>query len=102
MIHSDPGHWQWHVLYTLLSNTCYIVSAMDQQQRKKPQPSQVVVLGAGVVGLTTAVQIQEAIPTAAVTIIAAEWDEETTSAGAGGLYRVTQEHCPGNDVKVLR
>lgn len=62
----------------------------------------VCVVGAGVVGLTTALQIQQSIPNVQVTVLADKWEEETTSYGAGGLFRMTRHHAPGNDIKLLR
>ena len=44
------------------------------------------VLGAGVVGLTTALQLQETFPGCEVTIIAEKFNTETTSDGAAGLF----------------
>jgi len=47
---------------------------------------QVVVLGAGVVGLSTALNIQELNPRFKVTIIGEKLNEDTTSYGSGGLF----------------
>ena len=44
------------------------------------------VVGAGVVGLTTAVQLQQMYPSASVTIIADKFMKETTSIGAAGIF----------------
>ena len=48
---------------------------------------QIAVVGAGVVGLSTAVSIQQTIPSTDVTIIADKVLNETLSYGAGGLFR---------------
>lgn len=48
----------------------------------------VCVLGAGVAGLTSAVQLLERVPGLEVTLVAEQWDSETTSYGAGGLWYV--------------
>jgi len=45
------------------------------------------ILGAGVVGLNTAIQLQKEFPTLDVTIIAEKFNQETTSDGAAGLFR---------------
>ncbi|XP_059469033.1 D-aspartate oxidase [Neocloeon triangulifer] len=45
------------------------------------------ILGAGVVGLNTALQLQSEFPTLDVTIIAEKFNQETTSDGAAGLFR---------------
>ena len=46
----------------------------------------VCVLGAGVVGLGTAVQLAEALPGVHVTLTAHGFRADTTSAGAAGLW----------------
>lgn len=47
----------------------------------------VCVIGAGVVGLSTAVCIQQSIPESIVTVFADKFGDETLSSGAGGLFR---------------
>lgn len=47
----------------------------------------VAVVGAGVVGLTTATMLQEALPGASCTVIADKFGQETTSDGAAGIFR---------------
>lgn len=49
--------------------------------------SRVAVVGAGVVGLSTAVNILTSLPTATVTVIADQFASDTTSDGAGGFFR---------------
>lgn len=49
-------------------------------------PPQVVVLGAGVIGLTAALRLCEELPKADITVIAENFDHDTTSAGAAGLW----------------
>ncbi|XP_042859023.1 D-aspartate oxidase-like [Penaeus japonicus] len=46
----------------------------------------VCVVGAGVVGLTTATLLQEARPGVRVTLFADKFEEDTTSVGAAGLF----------------
>ncbi|KAL8610365.1 hypothetical protein ACOMHN_041179 [Nucella lapillus] len=55
----------------------------------------VAVIGAGIVGLTTAVNVQKRLPDARITIIADKFDKDTTSSGAGGLYRPTAHLVKG-------
>ncbi|XP_063422409.1 D-aspartate oxidase-like [Mytilus trossulus] len=62
----------------------------------------VAVLGAGVVGLSTAINIKKLLPSARVTVIADRFNSETTSYGAGGLFRPTMKHTPGLPVELLR
>ncbi|XP_042887277.1 D-aspartate oxidase-like [Penaeus japonicus] len=57
---------------------------------RSPCPSlsmpSVCVVGAGVVGLTTATLLQEARPGVRVTLFADKFEEDTTSVGAAGLF----------------
>ena len=55
----------------------------------------IAVIGAGIVGLTSAVNIQKLMPDAKVTIISDKFDKDTTSSGAGGLYRPTAHLVKG-------
>ncbi|XP_037551348.1 D-aspartate oxidase isoform X2 [Nematolebias whitei] len=48
-------------------------------------PVRVVVVGAGVVGLSTAVCISEALPSCSVTLVADRFSPDTTSDGAAGI-----------------
>lgn len=47
----------------------------------------ILVIGAGVVGLSTAVCLQKELPFANITIIADKFGDETLSSGAAGIYR---------------
>ncbi|XP_076448849.1 D-aspartate oxidase-like isoform X2 [Babylonia areolata] len=62
----------------------------------------IAVIGAGIVGLTTAVNIQKLLPSAQITIIAEKFDNETTSSGAGGLYRPTAHLVKGVPVDTIK
>ena len=62
----------------------------------------IAVLGAGVVGLSTAINIKKVLPNATVKVIADKFNHETTSYGAGGLFRPTTEHIPGVPKDLLR
>ena len=53
-------------------------------------------------GLSTAVNIQSLIPDADVTIIADKFGNETTSSGAGGLFRPSIAHIKGVPVDTIR
>ena len=46
----------------------------------------VAVLGAGVIGLSTALRLAHELPGASITLIAEKFDMETTSSGAAGLW----------------
>ena len=62
----------------------------------------IAVVGAGAVGLSTAVCIQEQIPDADVTVVADKFDASTTSDGAAGLFTANQEDVPGIPEDVSR
>lgn len=62
----------------------------------------VAVVGAGAVGLSTAVQIQDALPSSQVTIIAEKFDRDTTSDGAAGIFRPVVDCFPGVQPQLLR
>lgn len=47
----------------------------------------IAVLGAGVVGLTTAVELQKQFRGAAISVIANKFNADTTSYVAAGLFR---------------
>ncbi|XP_065570468.1 D-aspartate oxidase-like isoform X2 [Artemia franciscana] len=49
--------------------------------------SEIAVLGAGVVGLTTAVLLQSEIPDAKITVVADKFTIDTLSDGAAGIFR---------------
>ena len=49
--------------------------------------TKIAIVGAGVVGLSTALCLQKEFPLADITIIADKVCDDTLSAGAGGLYR---------------
>ena len=60
------------------------------------------IIGAGIVGLTSAVNIQKLLPNVKVTIMAEKFLEESTSNGAGGIFRPTNRTFPGTDVEDVR
>ncbi|KAH9503465.1 hypothetical protein Btru_068004 [Bulinus truncatus] len=49
--------------------------------------NRIAVVGAGIVGLSTAVNIQKILPHVHVTIIADKFGKDTTSHGAGGFFK---------------
>lgn len=50
----------------------------------------VCVLGAGVIGLTTALRLRQELPNLRVTLVAEDFGINTTSHGSGGLWEVRQ------------
>lgn len=64
--------------------------------------TRIVVVGAGVVGLSTAVQIQQCVPGSKVTIVADKYFEETTSYGAGGIFRPIHSKNPDVPANTLK
>lgn len=55
----------------------------------------IAVLGAGIIGVSTALNTQKLIPLARVKIISEKFGQETTSWGAGGLFRPTAKFIQG-------
>ena len=55
----------------------------------------IAVIGAGAVGLSTAVQIQQFDASASVTLIADKFTTETTSHGAAGIFRPSADKFSG-------
>ena len=62
--------------------------------------TKVAVLGAGVVGLSTALNIKESIPNCDVTVIADKFNQDTTSDGAAGIF--TPPRVPGIPSEISR
>ncbi|XP_013379854.1 D-aspartate oxidase [Lingula anatina] len=62
----------------------------------------IAVVGAGVIGLTSAVNIQARVPGAKITVIADRFDQQTTSNGAAGLFRPTAGSVKGTDPNVMQ
>jgi glycine/D-amino acid oxidase-like deaminating enzyme len=60
------------------------------------------VVGAGVIGLSTALCIKLQHPTVSLTITADRFLDATTSDGAGGLFRPDDRFIPGVDKSTLR
>lgn len=60
------------------------------------------VIGAGAVGLSSAINIQRLMPDAKVTIIADQFGSDTTSSGAGGLFRPYLSNFPGLDEEMVK
>lgn len=48
---------------------------------------EIAIIGAGVVGLSTALSLQEAFPKAKLTLFADKFNDKTLSSGAGGFFR---------------
>lgn len=62
----------------------------------------IAVIGAGVIGLSTATRIQQCLPNADVTIIADKFTSDTTSHGAGGIFLPTYKVHPDTPRDKLR
>lgn len=57
----------------------------------------IAVLGAGVVGLTTAIELKNELRNAKVTVLADKFTTETTSHVAAGLFRPGTSFCGPNE-----
>ena len=62
----------------------------------------IAVIGAGVVGLSTAINIQQRLPDVDITIIADKFTTGTTSHGAGGIFLPTYKAHPDTPKDRLR
>ncbi len=62
----------------------------------------VVVIGAGAVGLSTALCIKLKYPSLKLTIIAEKFLDATTSDGAGALFRPDQRFIAGVEPSILK
>ncbi|OWF52556.1 D-aspartate oxidase [Mizuhopecten yessoensis] len=62
----------------------------------------IIVIGAGVVGLSTAVNIQRVLPGVKVKVVADRFYDKTTSIGAGGIFLPTAKAIPGIPVDTLK
>uniref|UniRef100_A0A0B6ZT11 FAD dependent oxidoreductase domain-containing protein n=1 Tax=Arion vulgaris TaxID=1028688 RepID=A0A0B6ZT11_9EUPU len=60
------------------------------------------VIGAGAIGLSSAISVQKLVPGAKVTIIADQFGSDTTSSGAGGLFRPYLGHFTGMDEEMVK
>lgn len=49
----------------------------------------IAVLGAGIVGLTTGLELQRTFPNANISVVAEAFEQETTTAVAAGLFLPT-------------
>ena len=58
-------------------------------------PPKVAVLGAGVIGLSSALRLTQEMPQAEVTVIAESFDSDTTSSGAAGTLEPHGSGCGG-------
>lgn len=47
------------------------------------------VIGAGIIGLTTGLELQKTFPNASITLLSKGFDQDTTSAVAAGLFLPT-------------
>ena len=62
----------------------------------------VAIVGAGVVGLSTALAIQQERPDVKVTVVADKFLRDTLSIGAGGYFRPEANISPDENLDILR
>ena len=62
----------------------------------------IALIGAGVVGLSTATRVQQLLSNADVTIIADKFTKDTTSHGAGGIFLPRYDSHPETPKDRLR
>ncbi|XP_075556792.1 D-aspartate oxidase-like isoform X4 [Dermacentor variabilis] len=76
----------------------YFAMTEHQSQVGRMQRKRVVVIGAGVIGLSTALCIQNNIPGTSVTVIADRFIQDTLSFGAAGFFRPDENIGPTLDI----
>lgn len=62
----------------------------------------IAILGAGIIGLCTADRLVELNLKAKITILSNSFLEDTTSDGAGGIFRPDETHIPGVPENLIR
>ena len=67
---------------------------MSQLRKKK-----VAIIGAGIMGVSTAICLQDAVPSLDLTVIAETFSPENTSDGAAGLWSSVPGHWMKNTEK---
>lgn len=72
--------------------------ATRQGRASRRDQAQVAVVGAGVIGLSTALCVQKSIPGCSVTLFADRFIEDTLSFGAAGFFRPDENIGPSLDV----
>ena len=82
--------------------TCTILYKSKESMLPQSNQLNFLVLGAGVVGLSTAINACKMWPDALVTVMADKFNEATTSYGAGGIFRPTFDKLPGVPENLLR
>lgn len=66
------------------------------------QLKNIAILGAGIIGLSTAERLVELKLNANITIISDKFLQDTTSDGAGGLFRPDDRFIPGVPKPLVR
>lgn len=65
------------------------------KSKKSRKTRNIAILGAGIIGLSTADYLVELKLKANITILSKSFLEDTTSDGAGGIFRPDDRHLPG-------
>lgn len=69
---------------------------------KSKKAKNIAILGAGIIGLCTAERLVELKLRANITILSKSFLQETTSDGAGGIFRPDDKHLPGCSDNLIR
>ncbi|XP_022258776.1 D-aspartate oxidase-like [Limulus polyphemus] len=79
---------------------CYSCTHSKQHSMASLKSScpKVAVIGAGIIGLSTALCIKETLPLVDLTVIADKFDNDTLSSGAGGLFGPDVSIGPSEEV----
>ena len=92
--------WQNHIVLKLSGFLNRFLSCDDTVSTIMVH--QVAVIGAGAVGLSAALRVQQTVPGVKVTLLSEKFDEDTASWGAGGIFRLDLDHHPKKDHDRIR
>lgn len=99
---SHPYFIRRYLTYLKLIFTRCLQHFKDKNKQQDICMPRIAIIGAGVVGLSTALCIKLQHPSLGLTIIAERFLEDTTSDGAGGLFRPDDRFVLGVDRSILR
>ena len=89
---------QMESIHRYIESVYSVVTTWPHDMASTMKRVELVVVGAGVIGLSTAVVLAEALPLCRVTVVADRFSPDTTSDGAAGILFMAQ--FPGTFVGV--
>ena len=89
-----------------VTRTCFMISLYRNmpfcRRQDNAMVKSVAILGAGIVGLSTAVRLQSERPQLQITLVADSFGQDTTSHGAAGILRPSLDRLPDVPTEQLR